>query len=134
MSEEAFWIFDSLLNEVIPGCFAADCKATYTMIEDTKNILKRNSPKLMRCFEHHDYGLEVFAFSWFRCMFVTVLPNPLLLRVWDCMLYKGDDVLVMMAVCYIQFYKQEILACDTDGFIEFMRSLGKADGINCDIL
>ncbi|XP_046840590.1 TBC1 domain family member 30-like [Xenia sp. Carnegie-2017] len=41
---------------------------------------------------------NVFTMQWFLTMFATCLPEQLVLRVWDCILLEGSEVLLRVAL------------------------------------
>ena len=41
---------------------------------------------------------NVFTMQWFLTLFATCLPEQLVLRVWDCILLEGSEVLLRVAL------------------------------------
>ena len=41
---------------------------------------------------------NVFTMQWFLTLFATYLPEQLVLRVWDCILLEGSEVLLRVAL------------------------------------
>lgn len=42
--------------------------------------------------------INVFTMQWFLTLFATCLPEETVLRVWDCILLEGSEVLLRVAL------------------------------------
>ncbi len=41
---------------------------------------------------------NVFTMQWFLTLFATCLPKPTALRVWDCVVLEGSEILLRTAL------------------------------------
>lgn len=41
---------------------------------------------------------NVFTMQWFLTMFATCLPMPTVLKIWDCVMVDGSEILIRTAL------------------------------------
>ncbi|ELP86756.1 ankyrin repeat domain protein, putative [Entamoeba invadens IP1] len=59
-------------------------------------------------------GFEMNYFvTWFADLFIDVFPPLLTIRVWDCYLYEGKDVLYLIAINYLKLLKPDLMKANT---------------------
>ncbi|KAF5836617.1 rab-GTPase-TBC domain-containing protein, partial [Dunaliella salina] len=82
--EEAFYCLVSLVEDVLPGYYAQDMRATQVDQLMFGSLLRRELPALGRHLQAlgADVACCVFV-QWFLCLFVNCLPLDGCLRVWD---------------------------------------------------
>lgn len=52
-------------------------------------------------------------------MFISVLPIPTVVRVWDVVLLEGDKVLLKIAVGLIALNEKQLLSIEDDGDLAY---------------
>ncbi len=94
--EEAFWVTDVLLNEILPPQLFSDSlqdahAAAYTM----ERLLGNGA--LSRHLRSMDLPLSMIFTEWFMCLGTSLWPSELVLRIWDAVFLHGFGV--MFDVC-----------------------------------
>ncbi|KAK6736255.1 hypothetical protein RB195_019122 [Necator americanus] len=98
--------------------------------KDTKlleKILARECPQVAKVLKNLDVGLDLVIGKWLLCMFVETLPLESVLRIWDCMIYDGNDVwLFRVTLSLIRANQKKIGAARSlDQLILAFRSVGQ---------
>ena len=57
------------------------------------NLVKQHLPHLHHHIESLDVDVGLVTFRWFMMMFVSVLPAPVTLRIWDAVFFFGGHVI-----------------------------------------
>ena len=84
---DAFWCLCAIVELVLPeGLYAPRLRGVATEMRLLSDLLARGQGALLAHLERHGVSLEVVCAKWIMCCFVTVLPLPSALRLWDLML------------------------------------------------
>ena len=108
--ESAFWIFCSLVEDMLPENYY-----TRNMIGVRVDMLVLNSlvksylPTLHAHLVEHEVDLAPFTMGWFLCLYVNTLPSPSLHRVLDCLLHEGSKVLFRTALSILRLLESCLL-------------------------
>ncbi|XP_067935061.1 TBC1 domain family member 30-like [Watersipora subatra] len=65
---------------------------------------------------------NVFTMQWFLTIFATCLPMSTLLRVWDCVLIDGNEILIRTALALWTKLAKKVIRCTTAD--EFYMTMG----------
>merc|ERR1719487_2250579 len=73
-----------------------------------EKLLDARLPRVKEAFKRNGLELMFVCSKWFLCLFATSLPPKTLLRVWDCMLCEGAEVIFRVAVALLNFQADQI--------------------------
>eukprot|EP01054_Gregarina_sp_Poly1_P004139 Gregarina_sp_Poly_1__4138@NODE_2266_length_2381_cov_171_633967_g1453_i0_p2_GENE_NODE_2266_length_2381_cov_171_633967_g1453_i0NODE_2266_length_2381_cov_171_633967_g1453_i0_p2_ORF_typecomplete_len226_score24_63RabGAPTBC/PF00566_18/9_9e39_NODE_2266_length_2381_cov_171_633967_g1453_i09931670 len=86
-------------------------------------LISRRLPKVHRVFETLDIHIEWLCSEWFLCLYITVFPMPLVLRIWDTLVFEGTKVLFRVALSVFKVLEPDIHKVRAfDEIIELVRN------------
>ncbi|XP_052780758.1 TBC1 domain family member 30-like isoform X1 [Mya arenaria] len=108
---DALKVMIFLIDKVLPeGYFAHNLRALSVDMAVFRDLLKI-FPKLSRHLDYLQHAQDqstggcyeppltnVFTMQWFLTLFATCLPKSTVLRVWDCVLLDGSEILLRTAL------------------------------------
>jgi hypothetical protein len=104
--EQAFWVLASLIEDILPKGFydmpaMIGCRIDQQVFE---SCVAWKLPSLARHFKKIGFITDPVSCHWFLSLFIHSLPLTVVARVFDCMLWEGNIVLlrVALALCKIQ--------------------------------
>jgi hypothetical protein len=115
---ETLCLFISLfmMNENILRGFYLDGFAVLKLfIFQFEKYLEKKEPKISSKFKYLNLPCEIWISPWFLCFFSANLPLIFAVRVWDCLLSYGLNFLIVFALCYMKYFRDEILNCQDSG-------------------
>ncbi|KAJ9103284.1 hypothetical protein QFC21_002707 [Naganishia friedmannii] len=123
--EQAYWTFVSIIRNMLPeDWFTPSLQGSMieqSVINDLVDTLLPNvAAHLM------EMGVEVSAitFGWILSIFANCLPIETVLRVWDCFMVEGRDVIPCTVIAILKLGEQGILACDNvEELFEYLNTI-----------
>ncbi|XP_041355294.1 growth hormone-regulated TBC protein 1-like [Gigantopelta aegis] len=109
--EKVFWLYDTLINNVIPDFYCPDMTAVKVEQLLLGEIVRWKLPAVYAHMEALGVLWCLVGMKWFICMFADVLPTETVFRIWDCMVFEGSKILLRVAFTLISMNKDAILAC-----------------------
>lgn len=84
-----------------------------------EDIIREKFPDLTKRLEAFDGRILTLTLSWLMNMYISVLPIPTVVRVWDIVLLEGDKVLLKIAVGLIALNEKHLLSIEDDGDLAY---------------
>lgn len=66
-----------------------------------------------------------YCFQWYTTLFISVLPFPFVLRVWDLFLSKGMVILFRISLAILKLLQKDLLSTDFEGIMFTLLNLTK---------
>eukprot|EP01053_Blabericola_migrator_P005742 Blabericola_migrator_1__5741@NODE_290_length_10281_cov_162_780693_g238_i0_p7_GENE_NODE_290_length_10281_cov_162_780693_g238_i0NODE_290_length_10281_cov_162_780693_g238_i0_p7_ORF_typecomplete_len234_score16_55RabGAPTBC/PF00566_18/1_7e45_NODE_290_length_10281_cov_162_780693_g238_i057656466 len=128
--EIAFWslvqIIDTRLENKgnqITGYYSLNMLGLRTDLAVLEVLISRRLPKVFRVLQSLDIRVEWLCSEWFLCLFITVFPMPLVLRIWDTLVVEGTKVLFRVSLAVFKILEPKIYRVRTfDDIIELVRN------------
>ncbi|ESO98866.1 hypothetical protein LOTGIDRAFT_187086 [Lottia gigantea] len=109
--EKAFWLLDTLINDILPDFYAPDMIALKTEQELLGEVVRWKLPAVHAHLEVLGVQWMLIGMKWFICLYADVMPVETVLRIWDCLFLEGPKILLRVALTLIKLNKDKILAC-----------------------
>ncbi|KAB7502275.1 Growth hormone-regulated TBC protein 1-A [Armadillidium nasatum] len=111
--ESVFWLLSVLIEGILPGYHTRDMTGVLAEIYSLGKLIQEKKPVLWSHLEYNNVDLSLVVTKWFVCVFVEVLPIETVLRIWDCLFYEGNKIIMRVAVALI-FANEENLFMSQD--------------------
>lgn len=105
--EEAFWCLVAIIQCIMPKDYYLKPWLAQVDCCVLNDLIEKKMPKLHKHLQINDIQLTLF--TWFFTIFVDGFRPELMLRIWDCFLLEGDEVLFRFAVAILYIYQEDIL-------------------------
>ncbi|CAL4125618.1 unnamed protein product [Meganyctiphanes norvegica] len=143
--EASFWLLVTLVENILPEYYTRDMIGVQIDVRVLEELVRERCPLIGRHMDHHGISWALIVTKWFVCLYAEVLPIETVLRIWDCMFYEGNKVLMRVAITLVQSNQQRLLMAQEFGAIiecfkailkdaqvlhchEFMESVYKVSG------
>jgi hypothetical protein len=122
--EKAFWVFTSLLEDIIPNNYYVPSLLGGRVDQQVfQSCIAWKLPRVFAAFRATNTLLEPIICPWFLCLYINVLPIYAVCRVWDCLFWEGSVVLFRIGLTLIKSKSTQILqASDFIGIYAVLKS------------
>uniref|UniRef100_A0A6B2LEC3 Rab-GAP TBC domain-containing protein n=1 Tax=Arcella intermedia TaxID=1963864 RepID=A0A6B2LEC3_9EUKA len=115
--EEAFYVLAALSTKY-PEYFQREPESS---TEDTKKFSTLLTTKISNHFKNNRIDVTSIAISWFLCLYIDKIPWEATLRVMDCFIAEGPNILIQMGATILNRQEAELLKLNnTDSVRQFM--------------
>lgn len=131
--EKVFWLLDTLINSIIPDYYHPDMEAVKLDQEVLGELVRWKAPDLYNHMESHGVHWCLIGMKWYICLFADVLPVDTVLRIWDCLFYEGEKILMRAALAIVLSNRENILRCTNFSEITdlFKATVGDRESLHC---
>ncbi|KAK7074043.1 Growth hormone-regulated TBC protein 1 [Halocaridina rubra] len=131
--EDTFWLLSVLVNDLLPQYYTPVMVGVLTDISVLEAIVKERAPLIWKHVKHYGLTWGLLTTKWFICLFAEVLPIETVLRIWDCLFYEGNKILMRVAVTLILSNQEQILMSqDFADIIECFKKITRdTNAIDC---
>lgn len=110
--ESVFWLMDCLMNNLLPDFYSPGMEAVRAEQELLGEIIKWKDQELHSHIQEVGVQWCLVGTKWFMCLFADVLPTETVLRIWDCLFFEGNKVLLRVSALLILQNKERLMACN----------------------
>ncbi|CAE7361706.1 EVI5L [Symbiodinium natans] len=113
--EEAFAAFAHLMDHedfLLSGLYTGGFPLLHRYLHELENLLMEVLPDLHRHLLSKGVVAMMYAQPWFHTLFITVVPEAAVVRVWGKMLREGPKALLTYALALLQDNKASLLCMD----------------------
>ncbi|KAG8521149.1 Growth hormone-regulated TBC protein 1, partial [Galemys pyrenaicus] len=107
--EEAFWLLDALVGQILPDYYGPAMLGLRTDQEVLGQLVRTKLPAVAALLDGHGVLWALVVSRWFICLFVDTLPVETVLRVWDCLFSEGSKIIFRVALTLIKQHQASIL-------------------------
>uniref|UniRef100_A0A7S0H0D9 Rab-GAP TBC domain-containing protein n=1 Tax=Amorphochlora amoebiformis TaxID=1561963 RepID=A0A7S0H0D9_9EUKA len=80
-----------------------------------QTLVSRKLPTILKQVRKLDASLSAPCLQWFVCLFITVLPIHITIRIWDLVLVHGSHTLFWVALAMLHLSQKRILEAKNEG-------------------
>ena len=109
--EQAFWILDVLVNEILPpDYYHGGLVGVHADQRVLAHLISEVFPDVAETLATVGIEISVVSVEWFMTFFITVLPTETALRVWDALFLRGADVLFRVSLALFHDARVRIMS------------------------
>ncbi|XP_059145840.1 growth hormone-regulated TBC protein 1-like isoform X2 [Physella acuta] len=109
--EKAFWLMDTLIQNILPDFYAPNMIAIKAEQDLLGEVVRWKLPDLHAHLEGLGVQWCLIGMKWFICLFADVMPVETVLRIWDCLFMEGSKILLRVALTLITLNKDRLMQC-----------------------
>lgn len=110
--EKAYAVLVELHNRSLYGLHSTFSPGFPGLVENfyvQKKLCMKLCPDIMESLEANGIVISSYATKWYITLYTNVLPFSTQLRLWDCFLLQGKDLLVIIAIAILWSLQKELL-------------------------
>jgi TBC1 domain family member 6 len=109
--EQAFWVLDCLVNEILPpDYYSPTLIGVHADQRVLGHLVGELLPDVATAYESAGVSLHVVTVEWFMCALVTLLPAHTAVRVWDALFLHGSEALFRVPLVLFLQHRDRILS------------------------
>lgn len=121
---EVFHFLVSLFNTFsLENFFSEGLEKLKQYVWVSKKILEKSNPKLFKHLTEQNIPDDLWLLKWIMTLFTMILPDSVLVRIWDMMLLKGINYLFSVIVAVCSVIEDEVLSRDTGEICVFLSDI-----------
>mmetsp|Transcript_51093 Transcript_51093/g.119623 ORF Transcript_51093/g.119623 Transcript_51093/m.119623 type:complete len:450 (-) Transcript_51093:39-1388(-) len=124
--EECFGMFKCLMERQphgLEGFYTAKLPLLRQYLHACDILLKELVPELRTHFIQEDIDPAVYLHQWFLTLFIYTFPFPMVMIIWDMIVYEGLPFVLRLAIAILQVLKESLLAMKFEDIIDFFKKL-----------
>jgi hypothetical protein len=115
--EQAFWVLCALIEDLAPPDYYSRSMIGSRIDQMVfESCVAWKLPQLHAHFKDMNMMIEPVTCPWLLCLFATALPMEHVCRVWDCLLWEGNVVLLRVGLSMLKLKQAELL--EAGDFVE----------------
>jgi hypothetical protein len=111
--ERSFWTLRCLIEDLLPpNYFTSGMAGLRTDLKVLSSLIEQYLPQLHTHLQDQELDLSAITMNWFLCLFLNTLPMKAALRVLDCVMHEGSQILFRVALSILQTKEAELLQAE----------------------
>lgn len=109
--EQAFWVLDCLINEILPpDYYTRKLLGVHIDQRVISHLVGELLPDVSKAYEDAGLVLHLVTAEWFMCCLCTSVPAHTAFRIWDCIFLFGSECLFRVVLSLFHLNKNKILS------------------------
>jgi hypothetical protein len=109
--EQAFWVLDCLINEILPpDYYTRKLLGVHIDQRVISHLVGELLPDVAKAYEDAGLVLHLVTAEWFMCCLCTTVPAHTAFRIWDCIFLFGSESLFRIVLALFHLNKNKILS------------------------
>ena len=130
--EQAFWVLCCLIEDIIPVDYYSRSMIGSRIDQMVfEACIAWKLPKIHSRFKEVNMLIEPVTCPWILCLYTTALPMEYVCRIWDCLLWEGNVVLLRVGLVMLKLKQNQLL--QAEDFVEIYSILRSAKSTAYDI-
>jgi hypothetical protein len=109
--EQAFWVLDCLINEILPpDYYTRKLLGVHIDQRVISHLVGELLPDVSKAYEDAGLVLHLVTAEWFMCCLCTSVPAHTAFRIWDCIFLFGSECLFRVVLSLFHLNRNKILS------------------------
>eukprot|EP00747_Dinoflagellata_sp_TGD_P002563 gnl/TRDRNA2_/TRDRNA2_104781_c0_seq1.p1 gnl/TRDRNA2_/TRDRNA2_104781_c0~~gnl/TRDRNA2_/TRDRNA2_104781_c0_seq1.p1 ORF type:complete len:325 (+),score=49.75 gnl/TRDRNA2_/TRDRNA2_104781_c0_seq1:164-1138(+) len=129
--EDTFWVFTALMEDrCLNGFYKEKFPLLNVYLQAFDQLFSESVPELKKHFSRENMEPAVFLHQWFLSLYITCLPLPTVLMIWDGIVCNGLHVILPIAVALLKVLEGILSTRPYEAIVAFFKSMkrGSTDG------
>eukprot|EP01096_Ripella_sp_DP13-Kostka_P000270 TRINITY_DN1033_c0_g1_i1.p1 TRINITY_DN1033_c0_g1~~TRINITY_DN1033_c0_g1_i1.p1 ORF type:complete len:472 (-),score=162.47 TRINITY_DN1033_c0_g1_i1:19-1434(-) len=124
--EDAFYLLVKLLRDYeLVGLFEPGFHGLYKAFFIHEQLFDLFLPRLSSHFKTQGIAASMYCTKWYMEIFISSLPFPFVIRVWDLLFCEGTAVLYKVSLAILKLLQKELLKLPFEEILRRLQDLGK---------
>ncbi|XP_056328995.1 ecotropic viral integration site 5 protein homolog isoform X2 [Danio aesculapii] len=122
--EEAFCVFVRLMKDFrMRELYKSSRDELGCCIYQFDSMIKEQLPELHSHFQTQGFQTSVFSSSWFYSVFLSSLPIPAAMRIFDIFMCEGLEIVFRVGLAVLHMKQTELIKLDNEGMMNCLQNL-----------
>ncbi|CAE7691340.1 EVI5L, partial [Symbiodinium pilosum] len=131
--EETFWMFFCLMEfGQLNGFYRRSFPLLKRYLWAFDELIAIALPELQEHFRKENLQHSVYLHQWFLTLFVSSLPLPVVLVLWDAIVCGGLPEILPISIAVLQLLQQTLLTMKFEDIASFFKMLKSREHEDCD--
>eukprot|EP01133_Synstelium_polycarpum_P005734 gene5734-6633_t len=81
--EDAFWLLATIVEDYCQNYYSTNLLGAQVDMIVFDHLVKSHLPNLYGHLQNYSVSLTLLSTKWFMCLYIGILPNEIVLRIWD---------------------------------------------------
>lgn len=129
--EESFVFFCRLMDSPeygLAGFYREGLPLLWRCLRACDHLMESLVPEVRDHFVRESVQPAMYLHQWFLTLFISCFPLPIVLIIWDVIIFEGLPVVIRVAVSVLRLFKESLLAMHLEDIVKFFKKMKTYEG------